>query len=282
MKTVVVSGASSGIGKSIARQMAESGWRVYAGVRSDDDAEQLSQINKLIFPVNLDVTDRPAIENIEIIIRESLRGRKLDGLVNNAGIAKPGPISLQSVETIRQHMEVNVMGAVNMMQIFAPLLGQDEGLAGQPGRIVNITSLGGQIPSPFIGAYTATKHALESLTDTVRMELKLFGIDAITVGPGAVNTPIWQKALDQDQAPFEKTPFGAPMRQFLEEMASAGENGLEPDEVAAAVHQALSSRFPKRRYTPAPNKLTNYYLLKALPLRLKDKLLTSRFGLERS
>jgi len=280
MKTVIVTGASSGIGKSIASQMAQAGWQVYAGVRSDDDAQELGEISGLISPVKLDVTDRSAIEDVAGLVRESLRGQKLAGLVNNAGIAQPGPISMQPVDEIRQHLEVNVMGAVNMMQIIAPLLGQDEHLKGPSGRIINITSLGGKIPSPFIGAYTATKHALESLTDTVRMELKLFGIDAIVVGPGAVNTPIWQKALEQDQTPFANTPFGEPLKKFLESMISAGKSGLEPEEVASVVQEALTARFPKRRYTPAPNKFTNYYLLKALPLRLKNKIFTSRLGLE--
>ena len=281
MKTVVITGASSGIGEAAARRMARAGWQVFAGVRNDDDAARLADGEERIVPLRLDVTDRDDVGKAADAVAERLDGATLAGLVNNAGIAKMAPLTLQPLDEIEAHFRVNVFGAVAMCQAFAPLLGQDRARRGDPGRIVNITSLGGIVASPFLGAYTATKHAMESVTDTLRRELAMFGIDSIVVGPGAVKTPIWSKAQADGGPPYGDTPWADSLATFLKGMVESGENGLTAEHIAGVVETALTHPRPKARYAPVPNKLTNYYLLRALPKRWVDKIFVSRLGLDK-
>ena len=157
----------------------------------------------------------------------------------------------------------------------------DESLEGSPGRIVNITSVGGKLASPFLGAYTATKHAVESMTDSLRRELVIFGIDAIAVGPGAVRTPIWDKAeRDNSSNPYANSPWAKPIEKFSETMLEGGRTGLEPDEIAGVIETALTAKKPKARYAPVPDKLTNFTLPMLLPKRFVDGFFWKRFGME--
>ncbi len=281
MPTVVITGASSGIGKAIAVRLAENGWTVFAGIRDENDGEKLRQEHASIRPIILDVTKADDIETSVATVEDHLGGATLDGLINNAGIAQMGPLTVQPMEEIRAHFEVNVLGAVAMCQAFAPALGQDTDRRGKAGRIVNITSLGGEIASPFLGAYTATKHAMESVTDTLRRELGMFGIDAIAVGPGAVKTPIWQKARKDGGHGYQDTPWAKPLDRFIEDMSDAGRTGLEVEYIAEVVEKALTDEKPDARYAPVPNKLTNYYLLRAMPKRWADAIFRKRLGMER-
>ena len=280
MKTVVITGASTGIGLATAEHLADRGWQVFAGIRSRDDAARLREISSQIEPVQLDVTKTDQIAGVLEQVERALDGRTLTGLVNNAGIAQMGPITIQPMAEIERHFQVNVLGTIRVTQAFAPLLGQDRERAGKPGRIINVTSVGGEIASPFLGAYTATKHALESFTDTLRRELAMFGIDAIAVGPGAVKTPIWSKAERSDGTlPYQDTPWADAFAAFLSTMVQAGERGLPVERVAETIETALTAAKPSPRYAPVPNKLVNYHLLKALPKRWADKVFINRFGL---
>ena len=282
MKTVVITGASTGIGRSAAEYLAERGWRVFAGVRKESDADALRAASAAILPIILDVTKPDQIERAVREIDMALGGETLDGLVNNAGIAEMGPLGVQPMETFKWHFDVNVFGLLAVTQAMLPLLGMDETRTGSPGRIVNITSVGGKIASPFLGAYTATKHAVESMTDSLRRELIVYGIDAIAIGPGSVQTPIWGKAEEKSSSgPFDNTKWKEPIADFVETMTEGGAKGLEPDVVSNIIERALSDKTPKARYAPVPNKLTNFTIASRLPKRWLDKIFWRRFGLKR-
>jgi len=273
MRAVVITGASTGIGRAIAEHLARSGWKVFAGIRKAEDGEALVAAVPAISPLMLDVT-----EEVASAIGEATLG----GLVNNAGIARMGPLAIQPMDEIRAHFEVNVFGAIAASQGFAPLLGMDTARKGEPGRIVNITSVGGKIASPFLGAYTATKHAMESVTDTLRREMLVYGIDAIAVGPGAVRTPIWDKAEDANEGqPYQDTAWAGSIEAFSKVMLEGGRDGLAPETVAEVVETALTARKPKARYAPVPNKLTNFTVPTRLPKRWLDSIFASRFNIER-
>ncbi len=280
MKTVVITGASTGIGRSTAQYLAARGWTVFAGVRKLADGEAFDGERGDLRPLMLDVTDAGSLAAAVETVSAALDGRTLGGLVNNAGIAEMGPLAIQPIEAVRRHFDVNLFGALACSQQFAPLLGMDRERTGAPGRIVNITSVGGVIASPFLGAYTATKHALESVTDTLRRELMIYGIDAIAVGPGAVRTPIWDKAEKTNaDAPYQDSDWANAIERFAETMQEGGRTGLDPDTVAAVIETALSARKPKARYAPVPDKLTNWTIARRLPKRWLDRVFAGRFGL---
>lgn len=280
MPTVVISGASSGIGRAAARHLAAKGWHVFAGVRSDADAAALDADHANITPLKLDVTKSESLEAAVATVSAALEGKTLDGLVNNAGIAFMGPLALQPMDEIEAHFRVNALGAIAATKAFLPLLGMDEARSGKPGRIVNITSVGGKIASPFLGAYVATKHALEAVTDTFRRELLVYGIDAIAVGPGAVKTPIWDKAEEHGDAPYQDTAWAGSIQKFSDTMLKGGREGLEPERIAEVIETALSDPSPRARYAPVPDKLTNFTIPTRLPKRWLDKIFASRFDLK--
>ena len=281
MKTVVITGASTGIGRAAAEYLAAQGWKVFAGVRKHSDGEPLKQASENITPLILDVAKPDQVKAGVATVKKALDGKRLDGLVNNAGIALMGPLALQPIEEIEQHFDVNVLGLMRSTQAFLPLLGMDETLTGPPGRIVNITSVGGRLSSPFLGAYAATKHAVEALTDSLRRELVVYGIDAIAIGPGSVKTPIWDKAEDMNRhAPYAGTVWEKPIEQFSDVMLKGGRDGLPPEEIAKVIETALGASKPKARYAPVPDKLTNWVIPTRLPKRWLDRIFWKRFGLK--
>lgn len=272
MKTVLITGASTGIGQATAQHMAEQGWTVFAGVRKETDRVSLKALHANIIPLILDVTSEDQIASSIHVIEKHLNGATLNGLVNNAGIANMGPLALQPLDEIKWHFDVNVFGLIAMTKAALPLLGMDEARTGAPGRIVNISSAGGRIAAPFLGSYSATKHAVESLTDSFRRELMPVGIDAICVGPGAVKTPIWAKSDERNQEqPYKGTIWEASIEAFAKILIRGGETGLPASEIAETIEHALTADKPKARYAPVPNKFSNWIVPTSLPKRMLDK-----------
>ncbi|MEL7128259.1 MAG: SDR family oxidoreductase [Pseudomonadota bacterium] len=283
MKSVVITGASSGIGRATAEFLAGKGWTVFAGVRKAADGEPLVAAQPTIQPLILDVAKSDQIADAADTVAAALQGAKLSGLINNAGIANIGPLPLQPIDEIRAHFDVNVLGLIEMTQAFAPLLGMDTSRTGPSGRIINISSFGGRLPAPFLGAYTATKAAVESLTDSFRRELIVYGIDAICIAPGAIKTPIWDKAEEKDKAqPYSNSPWAEPVSKFTKGFLEAGENGWPAEQLAELIETALIDPSPKAHYAAGPEKLVNYTIASRLPKRLLDKGFWNRFGMAKN
>ena len=282
MKTVVITGASTGIGRAAAEYLAGKGWKVFAGVRKHSDGEPLKQANANITPLILDVAKPDQVKAAVETVSNALDGMTLGGLVNNAGIANMGPLALQPMDEFEQHFDVNVFGLMRATQAFLPLLGMDEARTGAKGRIVNITSVGGRLSAPFLGAYAATKHAVEAITDALRRELLIYGIDAIAIGPGAVKTPIWDKAEDMNRnQPYANSVWAKSIETFADVMLKGGRDGLPPEKIAEVIETALTDASPKARYAPVPNKLTNWTIPTLLPKRMVDKAMAKRYGLNK-
>lgn len=278
----LVTGASTGIGRAAVKVLTSHGWRVFAGVRKAADADSLRQeFGDKVAPLLFDVTDAGAVRAAADNVRAALGGRALKGLVNNAGMALGGPLAHQPVDQIRQVFEVNVLGPVTVSQAFIPLLGADRSLSGAPGRIVNITSVAGKLAPPFLGDYAMSKHALEAFSDTLRRELVIYGIDVIAIGPGAVVTPIWDKAESADGTPYAATDFGAAIKTFRDYFIAEGRKGLPAERIGETIYAALTVPKPKVRYAVVPNRFANWTLPMLLPKRVVDRLLAKRLGLTR-
>jgi len=277
---VVVTGASTGIGLGTARVLIEHGIRVFGSVRKEADAERLrKELGEAFTPLLFDVTDHPAVRRGADQVRALLGGTTLFGLVNNAGVAIGGPSLELTPEELREQLEVNVIGPFAVTQAFAPLLGADRTLRGPPGRIVNVSSVGGRMGAPFMGPYVASKHALEGWSECLRRELMLYGIDVVVVAPGTVATPIWDKAEKKDLTRFEKSDFYKPLVTFRAGMIKQGPRGLPPERIGEVIWTALSARRPKVRYAVVPQRLMNWTIPNALPRRVVDRLIAKMVGL---
>ena len=184
----------------------------------------------------------------------------------------------QSIDQIRQVMEVNVIGLIRVTQAFAPLMMATATNAARPGRIVNISSVAGKFGGPFLGAYVASKHAVEGLSETLRRELMLHGIDVIIIGPGAVHTSIWDKAEAADTRYLAGTPYAGSAAQFNAYVIRTGRQGLKPERVGQAVLKALTTDKPKTRYAVVKNSLADWILPHVLPKRVIDRTIAKRWG----
>jgi NAD(P)-dependent dehydrogenase (short-subunit alcohol dehydrogenase family) len=279
--TVVVTGTSTGIGYSTARVLTQRGVRVFGSVRHEADGDRVGrELGSLFTPLVFDITDSGSVHRAADAVAAALQGRTLSGLVNNAGIAVPGPLLHVSIEDFRRQIEVNLTGHLVVTRAFAPLLGTDLDRQGPPGRIVMMSSVGGRNAAPFVGSYSASKFALEGLSESLRRELMIYGIDVIVIGPGDVATPMWGKARSTDFRPFADTPYAAPLLVMKEIAVESERRGLPPDRIAHAVLSALISPRPKTRYTIAPNPMT-VFLVNHLPKRFVDYLIAKRLGLTR-
>jgi NAD(P)-dependent dehydrogenase (short-subunit alcohol dehydrogenase family) len=279
MKSIVITGTSTGIGWGAAKVLIANGFRVFGSVRKQADADRLVQEFGVNFvPLIFDVTDEKAVQAAAAKVREALKGEILFGLVNNAGVAVAGPLLHLPIAAFRQQIDINLTGAVIATQAFAPLLGADLSLKGKPGRIINISSVGGRNGTPFMAPYNASKFALEGLSESLRRELLLFGIDVIIIGPGAIATPIWSKAEQVDVTPYRSTPYAPALDRIRHFMLDLGAKGLPPERVGAAIMHALTVARPKVRYAVSPQPLQDW-LARNLPRRFIDRLFGGRLGL---
>lgn len=274
MKNVLVTGTSTGIGHSTALQLARRGWRVFAGVRKEADGEALArEAEGEVHTVLLDVADEASIDAAAAFLAEQTGG-ELHGLVNNAGVYLGGPLELMRPEEIRKTLDVNVTGLLLLTRACLPMLRAAQG------RIVNISSISGLIAMPGVSVYAASKHAVEAVTDALRVELQPFGIRVVAVEPGGVKTPIWDKgakrdaAAREDRGTAETRELYAPIVRLLEKL-NARPGGLPPEALAEVVTEALESSRPKNRYLVGKDAKA-LKLLTRLPDGLRDKTIAAK------
>ena len=278
-RAVVVTGVSTGIGRSIAELFLKHKIEVFGSVRNHNDADDLSaRFPDLFTPLVFDVTDEQAIKDAADFVKKRLNGRGLSALVNNAGIAFGGPLIYMDMKLISRHFEVNVLGVVRVIQAFAPLLGAEEHFPHKPGKIINISSSSGKIASPFVAPYVGSKFALEGMSASLRRELLLFGIDVIVVGPGVVKTPIWKKAEEFLQ--YDNTPYKNILNAMKARMLKRVEKGLSSEDIAHKVYEIFTARRPRTRYAMPPNWLSDWLIPRLLPHRWLDKIFARMLGIK--
>ena len=279
MQSVVITGASTGIGWATAKLLLDRGFRVFGSVRKPADADRLrGEFGANFTPLLFDVTDEAAVLAAGREVRAALNGETLTGLVNNAGIAVAGPVLELSADEFRRQMDVNVVGPVIATQAFGPLLGSDPALKGPKGRIVMISSVAGKNGNPLTAAYSASKHAIEGLSESLRREMMLFGIDVIIVAPGAVKTPIWGKAEQVDISGYKNSPFFPALQGVRKFMLKLGETGLPAETIAETIAEALTSTHPRVRYQITPDPM-RHLVTGLLPKRTVDRIIAKRLGL---
>ena len=271
--TVLVTGASTGIGEATALHLKQLGFDSVGAVRKEQDAERLR--SEGLRTVKLDVADPASIA----AARAELGDGPLAGLVNNAGIAVAGPLEFLPLDQLRLQLEVNVVGQLAVIQQFLPAL-----RAGR-GRIVNLSSIGGRFALPLVGPYNASKFALEGISDSLRRELHGQGVDVILIEPGGVKTPIWGKSneladeLQQQMPPEAERLYGRiieKVRRATIEIAQ--EKGIEPSEVAEVIGKALTAKRPRTRYLVGTDAKIRGPMAKLLPDRLMDRAVARQLG----
>lgn len=280
-KSVLITGASTGIGRACALHLDGLGWQVFAGVRRDEDAAALkAAASSSLEPLLLDITRPEEIAAAAERVSERVGENGLDGLVNNAGISIGGPMEFIPIDLVRRQFEVNVFGQVGMIQALLPLLRRAQG------RIINISSTSGLNAPPILGPYAASKFALEALSDALRVELRPWRIKVIVIEPGTVATPIWDRSLATADAWLAEAPpsmfdlYGRYIH-FLQDWArSAARRGLPVEQVSDAIMRALTIPDPKPRYLIVGYPRLYVYLLRMAPTGLRDRLIVRRMGIE--
>jgi len=267
---VVVTGASSGIGRATADHLASAGFHVLAGVRNDRDAEAVASDH--VEAVRLDITDEEQVAALARRVETDPQRRRLRAVVNNAGIAVAAPVELIPLTHWRRQFEVNFFGHVGVIQALLPAL------LSSRGRVINVSSIGGRVAGPTYGAYSASKFALEAMSDALRRELRHLGVGVVVVQPGAIATPIWEKGIDaatalqsamtdEQRRRYDKINAGALLRGRY-----AAANGVPPDQVAEVITRAITVPRPRTRYLVGRDAKITARLVALLPDRALDRM----------
>jgi NAD(P)-dependent dehydrogenase (short-subunit alcohol dehydrogenase family) len=272
-KSVVITGASSGIGAACALHLDKLGLRVFAGVRRQADADALkSKTSSRLVAIALDVADTLSVSTAASAVAGAVGDAGLDGLVNNAGVVVTGPVEFLPLPELRRQLEINVVGQVAVTQAFLPLI------RAARGRIVNMGSIAGRLATPFSSAYGASKFALEALTDALRLELAPWDISVSIIEPGAVATPIWEKGMKNGAAMLAAAPpealvlYAEALEAFKKTSEHAAKNAADPMDVARAVEHALVAAKPKTRYVIGRRAKIGAAMALLVPDRLRDSM----------
>jgi len=278
VRAALVTGASTGIGRATALRLDAAGWRVFAGVRREEDAESLRREgSERLAPLHLDVTDAEQIAAAAARVEAEAQGG-LAGLVNNAGVAVPSPLETIPLEDFRRQVEVNLTGQVAVTQAMLPALRRARG------RVVFISSIGGRIAFPLTGAYHAAKFGVEAVGDVFRQELAPWGMRVAIVEPGSIDTPIWdrgERAADEigERAPHRDALYGRAIERYREVVRQTAERGIPPEKVARVVEHALDSRRPRARYLVGIDAKVQARLRPLIPTPLFDRIVARAMGL---
>jgi NAD(P)-dependent dehydrogenase (short-subunit alcohol dehydrogenase family) len=277
-QSVLITGCSSGIGAACARHFDARGWRLFAAVRREADGSHLAQLcSDRLRVVLLDLTDSSSIAAAQAQVASVVGEAGLQGLINNAGIALGGPLEYVPLAEVRRQFDVNVFGTLAVTQAFLPLLHSGGG------RIINIGSIAGRVTTPLLGPYCASKHALEAMTDALRMELSPSGLHVSVVEPGVVATAIWGKAKQEETSALARLPpegraryarMGAALSRLIQ---GAPQRAVPVEDVVHAVDHALTAARPRARYLVGRDARLRLYLQTLLPRRWMDALIHNFF-----
>lgn len=281
-KNILITGASTGIGYDLTKVFLAKGYKVYGSVRKQSDAERLrNELGDAYRPLIFDVTDHDAIDIAANSLLEEIRNEGLGGLINNAGIAVGGPLMELTIDDYRKQFEVNVFGLIKVTQAFLPLLGARSQHQQLPGKIIQISSIAGDFGMPFMSAYASSKHAVEGISESLRKELLLFGIDVVVIQPGPIKTPIWEKGIsDGGEDRFKGSVYASSLEAFQNLIQNdTVKHALEPEDVAKRIVAVFEKSNPKIRYAFVPQKLKTWILPRMLPQRLVDKVIAKKIKL---
>lgn len=280
MRSVLITGASTGIGRATALRLDAAGWQVFAGVRKEEDAASLrGAASERLATLMLDVTKAEQISSAAEAIGEKVGSAGLDGLVNNAGIAVPAPLETLPIDDFRRQIEINLTGQLAVTQMLLPALRSARG------RIVFISSISGLMAFPMFGAYNASKFGIEAIGDVFRQELRHWGIKVIVIEPGSIATPIWERGEAEVDAVGERAReghaelYGKAVETYRDLGRRTGARGIPPDKVAAKIEHALSARRPRTRYLVGFDAKGQAFGARVLPDRLQDWLIARATGL---
>ena len=267
-----------------AKVLISKGFRVFGSVRKEADANRLrKEFGEGFVPLMMDITDADAVHQAAQWVGSMIGDRNLVGLVNNAGIVVSGPLLYLRPSEYRRQLDVNMISPLVVIQAFAPLLGTDKKRRGPTGRIVNISSTTAKVVLPLLGAYSSSKSGLEGMSDALRRELMLFGINVVIIEPGTVNTAMYDKGEKEDLSEFKQTEYWEAVENFQKFIvAEARNNGLSPERLGEAVHVALTAAKPKARYAVVPQRFKNWTLPRLLPVRMLDAQLAKMLGLTKA
>lgn len=277
MKNIMITGVSTGIGHVTALYFLERGYRVFGSVRKESDLKPIQQKYPEAFKgLVFDTTDQDGIDKAFEEVKSALSGGSLDVLVNNAGISVNGPMAYVAIEEFRHQLDVNVLGVLRVTQKFLPLLGFDNDLP--KGHIINISSGSGKVTRPFMGPYSASKFALESMSDAMRREMQHMGIQVTVIEPGPIKTDIWSKAREGDEAAkYGNTVYGKIYKNMGRMVDKMEGMALETERVSEVIYEVAEGRKNKTRYLVAPKKWMFLLAMYVLPDKTLDKMFQKQF-----
>ncbi len=279
MKNILITGVSTGIGKTTAEYLLKSGYRVFGSIRKVEDAENLiKDFSENFIPLKFDITDEVAIIRSVEIVKKTLNGEYLDFLINNAGAVIGGPSILLETQDFRNQFEINLFSVVSITNAFIKLLGAELNNPHE-GKIINISSVSGKRAFPFLAPYAASKFALEGYSDALRRELQIYGIDVILIEPGPVKTAIWNKVHEKDNNSFEGSDYDIMLKKFSKIIMKNEAEGINAEVVSKLIYKIINSKYPRTRYLITKNKFKNHLLIKIIPERWLDKLIGKKLGL---
>ncbi|MDA7763597.1 SDR family NAD(P)-dependent oxidoreductase [Pelagibacterales bacterium] len=280
MKSVVITGTSTGIGYQTSKTLIASGYRVFGSVRTNEDADRVAmELGKNFIPLVFDVTDEQAVKESVNKVSALLDNQTLAGLINNAGIAVFGAVQNLTAEEFKHQFDVNLLGVFHCTQAYMDLLGADKDRHGAPGKIINISSISGELAMPFMSAYNMSKFGLEGFSEALRRELMIFGIDVVVVAPGPIKTPIWTKV---DKVGMLKRYDNSAYRKVSSKMVRFAEalekKGVSSEVVAQRILTILTNSKSKTRYRIDAQWFQNA-LLSLLPKRTSDKMIAKQMSI---
>ena len=274
MKIIFISGISSGIGYAAADFFLKQGHKVIGTYRKTQDADYFKKTyGEKFVGFEVDVTDFMKVDSLATQLKTAGIDR-IDGLVNNAGIALAGPIEFQDFTEAQKIIQTNVLGLIKMTQVMIPFLRKSA-----DGRIVNISSVSGVMGTPFLGMYCASKHAVEGFSEALRREMNLYAIKVSIVGPGSIKTPIWQKGFEIVATKYDHTEYKFSFHRFMKFAANEEKNGLDVSAVVHDINHAMTSSAPKIRYAPVPRLFSTRVLPTLFPKKIFDKMVCRALGL---
>lgn len=275
-RTVLLTGAGSGIGYAVAKQLAGQGYRVFAGVLNQPERDRVAELGGNIMPIEFDVSDEGDVQRAFINIASQLDGRPLWALLNIAGVTSNGPLLDLDAKTFSQLLSVNLVGVHNVTRAFLPLL---QGI--ENSRVINISSASGSRTMPFTGGYSASKFGVEALCAAMRMEFKPFGIKVVTIAPGLINTPMAEQIKRELSRPSSNPAYAKPLKLFLEKTLESSKRGIPMERIVATITNAVACAKPKRRYELHHSYIRDVLLMRLLPVGVRESIVTNILGLQR-